>query len=128
MLYIIDTYAWVEYLTGSEKGKRVKELFQDTKNRFITIECCLAELKGWTIKENLHFQEILNIVQTNSKIIPVLMNDWIHAAAIKSEIAKGVRDFGLVDALLIAKQNNLKCRIITADKHFTNLKNIEFLK
>ena len=41
---------------------------------------------------------------------------------------KTIKDFGLIDAILLAKQKELKCKIIIADQHFGNLKNIEFLK
>ncbi|MBU4000551.1 PIN domain-containing protein [Patescibacteria group bacterium] len=128
MLFIIDTYAWVEYFIGSKIGKRVKALFDDDKNTFITVECCLAELKGWSIRNNKHFHELLVIVETNSEVIPVSRKNWIEAAAIKSEMMKKIRDFGLIDAVLLAKQKELGCKIITADRHFKNLKAIEFLK
>ena len=45
MLYIVDTYAWVEYLIGSKKGSILKKLREDDSNGFLTVECCLAELK-----------------------------------------------------------------------------------
>ena len=128
MIFIIDTYAWVEYFIGSKEGQRVKELFENRKNKFVTMECCLAELRGWCIRNNIKFQEILGIVETNSEVLPVSRNNWVNAAFIKSEMMKTIRDFGLIDSILVAKQKELKCKIITADKHFKNLKGIEFLK
>lgn len=128
MLYIIDTYAWVEYFTGSEKGKKVRKLFENLMNRFVTLECCLAELKGWSIKNRIDFEDVLKIIAANSEILPVLKDEWINAAIIKHEMVKRIKDFGLIDALLIAKQKKLNCRIITADLHFKNLRGIEFLR
>lgn len=128
MLYLLDTYAWAEYFIGSSEGEKVAKLFKATTNRFLTVECCLAELKGWSIRNRISFQEILRVVQANSEIIPVLKKDWITAAEIKSEMKKKIRDFGLIDAILLAKQKELNCKIVTADKHFKNLKHIEFLK
>jgi len=46
MLYIIDSYAWVEYFIGSKKGEVLKKLFLDEKNYFIL--------------KHLHFHEKLN--------------------------------------------------------------------
>jgi len=127
MMYIIDTFAWVEYFIGSEMGKKVQTMINSNKNQFVTMECCLAELKGWCIRNTIDFQEIASIVEANSKVIPVSKTIWINAAEIKSEMMKTRKDFGLIDALLLAKQKELKCRIITADKHFKNLKGIAFL-
>ncbi len=44
---------------------------------------------------------------------------YVNAAVIKSEMMKKIRDFGLIDAILVASQKELKCKIITADQHFT---------
>lgn len=128
MLFILDTYAWVEYFTGSVEGEKVSKLFAEENNNFITVECCLAELKGWCIKNKINFEDVLRIVETNSDIVPVLKKDWIDAASVKSTMRKTLNDFGLIDAILLAKQKYLKCKIVTADKHFKNLKDIEFLK
>ncbi len=128
MLFIIDTYAWVEYFKGSKEGKKVKELFENHKNKFITMECCIAELRGWSIRNNINFQEILSIVETNSEVLAVSRDNWINAALIKSEMMKKIRDFGLIDSILVAKQRELKCKIVTADQHFKGLKGIAFLK
>lgn len=38
MLYLMDTYAWVEYFLGSKMGDQVKALFEKPKNKFITME------------------------------------------------------------------------------------------
>ena len=128
MLFIVDTYAWVEYLIGSKQGQKVKKLFENQNHRFITVECCLAELKGWSIRNNIDFQEILKIVEANSRVVPVSRNDWINAAVIKSKMIMKIKDFGLIDSILLSKQKEAKCKIITADQHFKNLKGIEFLK
>jgi len=127
MIYIVDTYAWIEYFSGSKKGRTVKQLLENMNNSFITLECCLAELKGWSIRNNIDFSMLLNVIEINSKIIPVLRKDWIRASEIKSEMMRTIRDFGLIDALLIAKQEQLKAKIITEDKHFFGLKDIQFM-
>lgn len=124
----MDTYAWVEYFKGSEEGQKVRELFDDLTNKFITMECCIAELKGWSLRENISFQEILNIFETNSEVIPVSKENWINAAVIKREMMKSIKDFGLIDAILVAKQREIKCKIITADPHFKDLNDVEFIK
>jgi len=128
MLLIIDTYAWVEYFIGSQLGKKVKRLLENPKNKFITLECCLAELGGWAIRNNIDFKEVMCVVETNSKLLPISKKNWIDGAEIKSHMMKRIRDFGLIDALLIAKQKELKARLVTADLHFRNLRGIDFLR
>jgi len=121
MLYIIDSYAWVEYFLGSEKGQKVKRLFE-SDNEFVTYECCLAELKGWCIRNNINFEEVINIIEINSEIKQITKDIWINAASIKSEMMKKIQDFGLIDAILLANQKILNCKILTGDKHFKDFK------
>ena len=126
MIHIIDTYAWIEYFKGSKQGLIVKKLLENSKNKFITMECCLSELRGFCFKNNLDFSKIYDIVRKNSIILPVMRDIWIIAAKIKFELRKTIKNFGLIDSILIAKQQELKCKIISGDHHFKKLKILFF--
>jgi hypothetical protein len=127
MEYIIDSYAWVEYFNGSKKGEILKKLFSEEKNKFFTVECCLAEIRGWAIKNNQNFENILVIIKSNSDILSINEDNWISAGVERSNQRERHKDFGLIDSILLVKQNQLKCYIITGDLHFKGLKNIIFL-
>jgi predicted nucleic acid-binding protein len=127
MIYIIDTYAWIEYINGSNKALILKRLFQNPNNKFITMECCIAELAGFSLKKNLNFEKIFELVKTNSIILPVLTKNWIEAAKIRSELRKKIQHFGLIDAILVSKQKELKSKVISGDPHFKTLKNIVYI-
>lgn len=127
VLFLADTYAWIEYLIGSERGRKVKELLKDERNIFFTLECCLAELKGWCLKENKDFKKLYDIVVSNSTIISIETSDWIRAAEIRFAMRKRIKDFGLIDSLLLAKQEKLGCKLLTGDKHFKGLNNVVFI-
>jgi len=128
MKYIIDSYAWVEYFLGSEKGKVLKKLFLDEKNKFYTIECCLAEIKGWSIKNNRNFNEIFTVIKTNSEILKLTEDDWILAGEERAKQREKQKSFGLIDSIIMIKQKEICSKIITGDKHFENIKEIIFLK
>ncbi len=125
---ILDTYAWVEYLIGSIKGEVVRKLFEDKRNEFLSVECSLSELKGWALREKKDFGRLYSIVKANSHIESVDLQDWLNGADIKSEMRKKMNDFGLMDALLIAKQKRYECKIVSGDPHFEKLPNIIYLK
>jgi hypothetical protein len=55
----------------------------------------------------------------------VLTEDWL-AAETRHEIRKNIVDFGLIDSI-IAKQRKIKCKIISGDKHFKNLEDVEYV-
>lgn len=127
MIYIVDTYAWVEYFMGSKSGLILKNLVGNKKNRFITMECCLAELRGFCLRENVDFNKMFDILKKNSIILPVLTSHWLDAAEIRHEVRKRVKDFGLIDSIVVAKQNELNCKIISGDRHFKGLKNVIYI-
>ena len=127
MIYIVDTYAWVEYLIGSKQGKILDNLLKNKQHKFITMECCIAELVGWTLKNNEDSNKVLDIIKHNSIILPVLTDHWKKAAILRHEFRKKISDFGLIDSILVAKQQELKCKVISGDKHFKTLKDVVYI-
>ena len=63
----------------------------------------------------------------NTVIFPVLRPQWIDAAKIRHDIRKIKPKFGLIDAILVAKQRELKCKIISGDYDFKNLKDVVYI-
>lgn len=118
MVYLLDTYAWVEYFIGSKKGEQVKGMVEDGNNVIYTPECCLAELKGWAIREGIEFEELYRIVRKLSDIQCITTGDWLDAADLRSEMRKKVKDFSMMDALIVAQQRRLGCKVISGDAHF----------
>ncbi len=127
MLYIIDSYAWIEYFIGSKKGAVLRTLFQEKKNQFLTVECCLAEIQGWCLVNAKDFTSLFKIIRANSEITSLTEHDWIDAGKERFTQRKTQKDFGLIDATLLVKQKSLRCKIISGDKHFALLKDVVFL-
>lgn len=127
MIYIIDTYAWVEYFIGSSKGIILRQLFNNKNNKFITLECCLAELRAYCLREKRDFEQLLDIVRHNSIILPVMKKQWLEAGKIRFELREKIPHFGLIDALLVSKQIELKSKIVSGDPHFKSIKNVVYL-
>lgn len=127
LVFLIDTYAWVEYFIGSNKGKIVKEILEDENNIIITPECVLAELKGWAIREKFDFEELYQIVRKLSDIQCLTTEDWLNAASIRNEMRKNQKDFEIIDALIIAQKDRFGCKVISDDQHFELIENTIFL-
>ena len=127
MICIIDSWAWIEYFIGSKDGLMLKRLLDNKNYKFITMECTLSELQSYCLRTNNDFNHIYNAIKKNSIILPVLQEHWLEAAKIKNEVRKKVKDFGLVDSILVAKQNEFKCKIVSGDKHFKDMKNVIYI-
>jgi|SRR3989344_9233665 len=126
VIYIIDTYGWIKYLIGTEQGQVLRKLFQKN-NKFITMECCLSELKSYCLRKGIDFSIIYKSVKKNSVILPVLITNWLDASDIKHKMRENIKDFGLIDSILISKQNELQSHIISGDRHFKGLKNVVYI-
>ena len=127
MIYIIDSHAWIEYLIGSAQGSLVKRILSQKSAKCITLECCISELKGFCIREKYNFSRVYKVVKGKSYILPVLIDQWIKAADIKAELRVKKPTFGLIDAILIAKQMEVSAKIVTGDPHFKGLKKVVFI-
>ena len=128
MKYIVDTFAWVEYFRGTQKGVKAKRIIDDPKNSLITPECCISELKYWAIKYGEDFNSLYTVVRKISEIEPIFISDWLEAAAIRFEKRKTIKNFGLVDSLIVAKQKTFKCKVLTGDPHFRTILNVKMLE
>ncbi len=126
MIYIIDTYGWIEYFKGSKKGEIVEKIINN-KNKIITLECCIAEIMIYCLRNNLDFSSALHLIRTNSYIFPVLIDTWLDAAHIKFEIRKNRPGFGIIDAILVSKQKEKKAKIVSGDPHFKGLTNVVYI-
>lgn len=120
---VVDSFAWIEYFKATDTGQKAREFIDDLKNTLFTVDVCVAEIKFWALQKKLVFNEMFAVIRSNSTIIETNSNDWLEAAEIKFEHRKTLPNFGLVDALIIAKSNEIGAKILTGDKHFKNEKN-----
>jgi len=114
---LIDTYAWIEFFNGTEKGAKVKEILKN--NACFTSAICLAELSEWIERERLDGKDKLNAVKSLSSIIGLDEETLLLAGILKVEKRKRVKGFGLLDAIVLATAKQYGLKIVTGDKHFS---------
>lgn len=113
---ILDTYAWIELFNGTTKGKKVKELI--ALNQCFTSAISIAELSEWVEKEKLDRKHVFHTVKNLSTLIEISQDDLELAGILKTEKRKTVKDFGMIDSIILATAKNYKLKIVTGDKHF----------
>ncbi len=123
-IIVIDTFAWVEYFAGTEKGKKVAEFLEDKRFQLFTPEVCVAELKCWAIKSSLDFKPLLNDLLNLCTVASTDLEDWLSAATIKCEKRKTVPAIGFLDCVVIHHANQLNVKILTGDQHFAKEKGV----
>ncbi|MCB9359098.1 PIN domain-containing protein [Candidatus Woesearchaeota archaeon] len=125
-MFIVDSHAWISYFKGDVSAEILGDLINNRK-RLITIECCLSEIKCIALRDWSDFKRMKAIIAANSTILPVLQENWLGAAQIRHDIRKTVQRFGLIDAILVSRQKDLKCKILTGNPHFKKMKNVLYI-
>ena len=128
MKIVIDTYAWIELLIGSDKGKKVKKLLVDAETVY-TPSTVLAEIARKFFREGIDEETItawLEIITNASLITQIDSANAIETAkcyaelAEKSKIAKQNTP-SIFDAIVLAVARINQCKVLTGAEHFRGL-------
>ncbi len=122
--FIIDAFAWIEYLDGSAKGRRVKKILDE--HACFTSAVTLAEVISKAKRKSLDPHIAFEAVTILSKIVPVFDETAFAAGLIHAQQKTRDKTFGLADAFILA-QRKKKQKILTGDPHFKGIENVEFL-
>ena len=122
--FVIDAYAWIEYLDGSEKGRKVAEIIEDDENEIFTSSPTVAEVIGKVLRRDDEMNVALNHINNFSTVIELTQKISIAAAQIHFETKKKSKNFGMLDAFVAATAKNLNAKILTGDPDFKNFKEV----
>lgn len=121
MKVVIDSYAWIEYLDGSAKGKRVKDIL-GSENECYTLPLTISEVISRAERTNKDVDIAYEIMTNNSKIVNLDASTSKEAGLFHAHIRKKIHDFGIVDAFIFIVACKLGAKIITGDLHFKGFK------
>ncbi|MBI4440023.1 type II toxin-antitoxin system VapC family toxin [Candidatus Woesearchaeota archaeon] len=117
--YVVDSYAWVEYFMGTEKGEVVKRYIE--KEICATSAITIAEISEKYKREGLRFQGDFNFILSKTKIIDVDSEIAMLSGEISCENKKKIKNWGMADSIILATARMLNARVITGDPHFGGL-------
>ena len=119
--YVVDAWAWIEYLIGSEKGSKVKDILEDESNEIHTCAVTLAEVISKVVREGKDHEVAYSLLLSNSQIIDATEELSKSAGLIHAEMRRNEKDFGLADSYVLATAKKLRSKILTGDPHFKNI-------
>jgi len=125
--YVVDSYAWIEYLDGTEIGRKVSDLIKGN-NEIFTSALTVTEVVSKAARKSKDAKIAYDILTSNSKIIDADEELSFQAGLLHHEMRKTVKDFGLADAYILATAGKLKAKIVTGDLHFKNMKEAVLIK
>lgn len=130
--FVIDSFAWVEYVIGSLMGEFVEFLLNNAE--CFTPSIVITELSDKFHRENKLKDWILlyKFIKNASQIIPLSEKLAFQSGHQKTKLRKkqlqGEKKVGLADAIIYQTSLNLGAKLVSGDEHFKNIKNVIYMK
>lgn len=118
--WIADSWAWVEYIRGSDKGKKLRDELESGSEIF-THPVTIAELVSKFRRENLDVETVWKAVNSTSRVITVDSLDAKDAGLTHASTKAKRPNFSLADAFVLQSARKLNCRILTGDPDFDGI-------
>ncbi len=130
---VYDTYAWVEYFRGSDRGAIVKQLL-DTQEGY-TPSIVLAEIARKYRREGFYTDDILKrllFIAGKTEIVPIDIEVSLKASKVYLELLKlskkqKARTPSLADAIVYSIAMLKQDKLVTGDKLFRNIENVIYI-
>jgi predicted nucleic acid-binding protein len=126
--YVIDAYAWIEYLIGSEMGIKVNEILEQENVEVYTCAVTVAEVISKVAREKQDVEKAYDLLLSNSQIVNADEELSKKTGVLHAEMRQTEKDFGLADAYVLATARKLKSKVLTGDPHFKDLKEAVMIK
>ncbi len=130
--FVIDSYAWVEYLIGSKLGAKAKNYIET--GQALTPSIVLAELRKWYLQEieaerrseremRLHFQ----FMESATEIVSLDASLALKAGETDFLMKKRIRNWPMADSVIYATARSRAAQVVTGDPHFKGLEEVIFI-
>jgi predicted nucleic acid-binding protein len=117
----VDAHAWIEYLDGSTRGSRVRDLLENPGNTILTSTVTLAELVSKSLRTKRDPKVAIAAVESNSTLHTISPALATLAGEVHAEEKKRKTDFGLADAFVLATARSRSSKVLTGDPHFKDV-------
>jgi predicted nucleic acid-binding protein len=123
---LLDSFAWIEYFIGTQKGEEVKKLVDDDIQLY-TSPIVIAEIYSKSLRTDGNAEVRKDFIIKRCALIIIDENIAVEAAKIHAENKIKTPDFGLADAFILASARNKRLNVLTGDPHFKDFKDAVML-
>jgi predicted nucleic acid-binding protein len=123
---VVDSWAWVEYLRGSETGRRVDAKLVSTEDLWTSV-VSLTEVVSKYRRERIAEQAAIEAIGSLSRFGVPNRDDAIEAGRIHAEVKSKSPNFGLADSFVLQLARKVGARVLTGDSDFKGLREAEYI-
>ena len=124
--YVVDSWAWIEYLKGSNRGLRIKEEIEKC-SILLTNSISVAEVISKVKRNEMDVEIAWNAMVNLSKTVPCYEDFSKEAGLAHAEIKKKTPNFSLGDAFVLQTARKFAAKILTGDPDFAGIKEAEII-
>ena len=121
MRYIIDSSAWIEYLEGTKKGEKIRNILKGD-NDAVLLAINLAEIISKAKRMKYDTEQVYESLINNAQIFEITPKIAKEAGLLHAQMKEKIEDFGLVDAIIVSAARSISAKIVTEDRHFRGFK------
>lgn len=123
---VLDSWAWLELFSGSEKGRRVdRELAESAETYTSTIT--LAEVVSVSLRRKRPVDDKIAAIRTLSKVVSPSSDEAMDAGRLQAERKSTAPNLSLADAFVLQLARKMDARVITGDTDFRGVREAELL-
>ncbi len=134
MIAIVDSYAWIEFIAGTQHEPRVREILS-TADLLITPDIVLAEVARRLARDRLGSDKVREKVEdiaTLSQVAPITTEVALGVSSADDVLRRGARSRGLKtpglsDAVILSTARVFDGQVLTGDLHFKGLPETSWL-
>jgi predicted nucleic acid-binding protein len=120
MSSIVDASAWIEYFSGTAKGKRVKDEIE--RGEVLITGFIVAEVCAKFLREGRSTHAVLDAFAFLASFIDFNAHLGERTANIYVEIRRKKSKFSMADAHVLACAQEFGAKVVTCDNDFVGIK------
>ncbi len=116
---VLDSFAWIEYFSGTSLGSAVRDHVNN--GHAFTPTIVLAELSEKYKRTGQDFAPRYDFIKSRSRLIQLDEELARNAGEINHDRKMTVRGWGMMDSIVLATGRRVGAPILTGDPHFKDL-------
>jgi predicted nucleic acid-binding protein len=118
---VIDSWAWIEYLDGSDLGYKVRDLILDERNKLYTHVVSIAEIISKERRTKKEPDTAWRAITSLTKVLRIDESDSMEVGLLHAEIKSRKKNFGLADSFVLHAARKMGGRVVTGDPDFRGI-------
>jgi predicted nucleic acid-binding protein len=123
---VLDSWAWLELFSGSEKGRKVDRELAGSEGAF-TSTVTLAEVVSVSLRRRRSVEDKVAAIRGQSRVVSPSSDDALDSGRLHAEMKRKAQNFSLADAFVLQLARKVGGKVLTADPDFLGIKEAEFL-